>query len=143
MLPKDSCSRPPVLLHGQTEKANVRFTSLRQSQPTFAGPTSSVSTILAPTDMQRPNVKDILEQEIAATDYSEYFALGTSGPTSTTQNLANAVSDAIRTDAVLRGEYRAFRQLSLRFFLLLRLIVNVFMCIVSVRLLILIASTRL
>lgn len=51
-------------------------------------------------------MRAILEEEIAATDYSDYFAVGACGPGPMTQDLANAVSDAIHTDKVLRGEKR-------------------------------------
>lgn len=48
----------------------------------------------------------ILEEEIANTDFSDYMAVGTCGPAGLTQDVANAVSDAILTEKVLRGEHR-------------------------------------
>lgn len=54
----------------------------------------------------RPNLAEILEEEINATDFSDYLAVGTCGPTGMTTGMANVVSDAIQLDKVLRGEHR-------------------------------------
>lgn len=54
----------------------------------------------------RPDLRAIVEAEIEATDYSDYFAVGTCGPTPMTKDLANIVSDAIQPAKVLRGEKR-------------------------------------
>lgn len=54
----------------------------------------------------RPNLREILEGEIDATDYSDYTAVGTCGPSGMTTEMANVVSDAIHLDKVLRGEHR-------------------------------------
>lgn len=54
----------------------------------------------------RPNLKEIVEEQVLSTDYSDYVAVGACGPSAMTQDLANAVSDAIHTEKVLRGEKR-------------------------------------
>jgi hypothetical protein len=68
--------------------------------------TRSPASVIIPLFGGRPNLRAILEEEISATDYSDYFAVGACGPGPMTQDLANAVSDAIHTDKVLRGEKR-------------------------------------
>ncbi|KAG8996567.1 hypothetical protein FRB93_000709 [Tulasnella sp. JGI-2019a] len=93
-----------------TEQSPCPSTSLAPSttveyhhpNPNPTVPIDSLSNLI----LGRPDVRDLLDKEIAATDYSDYFAVGTCGPASMTQDLANAVSDAIHTDAVLRGEHR-------------------------------------
>lgn len=54
----------------------------------------------------RPNLREILDGEIDATDFSDYTAVGTCGPSGMTTEMANVVSDAIQLDKVLRGEHR-------------------------------------
>lgn len=54
----------------------------------------------------RPKIREIVEEQIESTDYSDYLAIGACGPGAMTSDLADVVSSAIHTDKVLKGEKR-------------------------------------
>lgn len=54
----------------------------------------------------RPDFDEIVEEEVARTDYDEWIAFGTCGPGPLTGSLAGAVSRAVQPTQVLRGELR-------------------------------------
>lgn len=54
----------------------------------------------------RPDFNEVIEEEVARTDYDEWVAVGTCGPTPLTNSVADAVSRAVQPTQVLRGELR-------------------------------------
>lgn len=59
-----------------------------------------------PFERGRPDVRALLEEEIAATDFSDWVAVAACGPSKLGADLAGAVSDAISPGKVFRGEHR-------------------------------------
>ncbi|KAG8881539.1 hypothetical protein FRB98_004255 [Tulasnella sp. 332] len=98
---------PAPVLSSPPHPSTSTPSTMQHHHPNLCVPKTSISTTSNLTLIPgRPDVRELLEREIAVTDYSDYFAVGTCGPASMTQDLANAVSDAIHTDEVLRGEHR-------------------------------------
>jgi len=54
----------------------------------------------------RPDFNVVVERCIAASDYSDWFAVGTCGPTPMNDSLSDAVSLAVKPLSVFRGEQR-------------------------------------
>ena len=54
----------------------------------------------------RPDFQAIIKEEIAASGYSDWVAIGTCGPAAMTAQLANTAAGCIQPSAVLRGEHR-------------------------------------
>ncbi|KII86617.1 hypothetical protein PLICRDRAFT_261819 [Plicaturopsis crispa FD-325 SS-3] len=59
-----------------------------------------------PFERGRPDVRALLEEEVAATDFSDWVAVAACGPSKLGADLAGAVSDAISPGKVFRGEHR-------------------------------------